>query len=78
MLYLAAEPFDPDADADLVSKAMTHPTVHKGEIGEVCVAFARKGHGLPWMRSSKCSKPDETCGNSLRRGGALQRYQAPR
>lgn len=46
VLYLAAEPFDPDADADLMNDAMTHLTVHKGETGEVRVAFARRGHGL--------------------------------
>jgi hypothetical protein len=46
VLYLTAEPFDPDADADLMSDAISHLTVHRGEIGEVCVAFARKGHGL--------------------------------
>ena len=46
VLYLAAEPFDPDADADLMNDTMTHLTVHKGETGEVCVAFARKGHGM--------------------------------
>jgi hypothetical protein len=46
VLHLIAEPFDPDADADLMNDAMTHLTVHKGETGEVCVAFARKGHGL--------------------------------
>jgi hypothetical protein len=46
VLYLVAEPFEPDADAELMNDAMTRLMVHKGETGEICVAFARKGHGL--------------------------------
>jgi hypothetical protein len=46
VVYLEAEPFDPDAEPDLVNDDMAHLTVHKGQTGEVCVAFAREGHGL--------------------------------
>lgn len=46
VLYLQAKPFDPDTDAGLVTDEMVHLTSHKGQTGEVCVAFARQGHGM--------------------------------